>query len=91
MTARMAVLLFGAATLPAAQLVELTAITEYPLLAVSARISGTVRVACRLAADGVVQSVRVLEGPPLLALRAAEAAKLWRFNAPQKGSEDPAI
>lgn len=53
---------------------------EYPSDAILARISGTVVVEARVDETGTVESVRTLEGPPLLRLAAENAARQWRFT-----------
>lgn len=52
---------------------------SYPPTARRARIQGTVEVEAAIAADGSVESVRVLAGHPWLAPAAEEAMKGWRY------------
>jgi TonB family protein len=52
----------------------------YPPLARQARVSGTVKLSALLAADGSVQRLDVVEGPPLLIPAALEAVKTWKYE-----------
>lgn len=52
---------------------------EYPLAAKLQQIEGAVKIHQVIKADGSVQSVKLLSGPPLLAPAAMEAAKYWRY------------
>lgn len=52
----------------------------YPLLAQQTRVEGSVVLQVIIAADGVIQSMRVLSGPPILASAAREAVRNWRFK-----------
>jgi len=51
----------------------------YPADAKQRLIEGTVKIHQVIAADGSVQSVTLISGPPLLAPAALEAAKYWRY------------
>jgi protein TonB len=53
---------------------------EYPSIARSARVSGTVILEAVLAEDGSVQDVRVLRSIKLLDDAAIEAVRQWRFT-----------
>ncbi len=53
---------------------------EYPELARSMRISGTVRVIVVIAPSGTVESVRAIGGHPLLVEAATNAVKRWKFE-----------
>jgi periplasmic protein TonB len=52
----------------------------YPPLARQARISGTVRLEAVIALNGVVQSLRVASGHPLLARAALDAVRQWVYQ-----------
>ncbi|MBK5291741.1 MAG: energy transducer TonB [Acidobacteriia bacterium] len=53
----------------------------YPTLARQARIAGTVRLEAVIAKDGLIQSLRLLSGHPLLAPAALDAVRQWRYRA----------
>jgi len=52
---------------------------EYPILAIQARISGTVELEITIAPDGTVSRVRGISGHNLLVRAAEEGIKRWRF------------
>ena len=52
----------------------------YPSLARAARVTGTVVVDTHVSRKGIVQSLEVLDGPPLLGQAALDALKQWRFK-----------
>lgn len=52
---------------------------EYPEVAKRQQIEGAVKIHQVIGANGSVQSVKLLSGPPLLAPAALEAAKYWRY------------
>lgn len=54
---------------------------EYPILAIQARISGTVELQLVIAPDGVVTEVRRTGGHTLLAQAAEEGIKRWKFSS----------
>jgi len=51
----------------------------YPTEAMEQRIEGVVKIQQVVGADGKVQSVKLLSGPPMLAPAALEAARYWRY------------
>jgi protein TonB len=53
---------------------------EYPVIARSARVQGTVRLEAIISTDGSVQSLHVLSGPPLLIPAATRAVAQWRYQ-----------
>ncbi len=53
---------------------------EYPALAASASIEGTVEIECALAADGSVGSTRIVSGEKILAAAAEQNARKWKFK-----------
>ena len=52
----------------------------YPPLAKSARISGTVKLAARIAEDGHIRDLRVITGHPMLLQSAIEAVRQWIYQ-----------
>jgi TonB family protein len=63
----------------AANLIQRVA-PAYPPLAKQARIQGTVRFTAVIGTDGLVQSLQLVSGHPLLVPSATEAVKQWRYN-----------
>ena len=53
---------------------------RYPVLAVQARIQGTVVLEATISELGSVEDLRVIEGHPLLIERALEAVRQWRYK-----------
>ena len=53
---------------------------SYPLLARQMKVQGAVLLQALINADGVIENLRVLSGPPILASAAREAALQWRFK-----------
>ncbi len=53
---------------------------DYPALAISARVSGSVIIEAILGADGVVRDARVLRSIPLLDDAALRAVRQWRYT-----------
>ncbi len=51
----------------------------YPQLARQLNLSGTVKVAVVIAANGVVKAVKPLGGHPLLIQSASDAVRKWRY------------
>jgi len=52
----------------------------YPVLAVQAHISGTVRLVAIIGRDGAIRNLQVAAGHPLLTPAAIEAVKQWRYR-----------
>jgi protein TonB len=52
----------------------------YPPLAKQARISGTVRLAAQISADGHIKGLRVVSGHPMLIASAIEAVREWVYH-----------
>ncbi len=52
----------------------------YPVLAMNARIEGTVRLAAIIAVDGRVRDLHVISGNPLLVEAAQDAVKKWIYR-----------
>lgn len=53
---------------------------RYPVLAVQARIQGTVILEATISEQGSVEDLRVIKGHPLLIKRALEAVRQWRYK-----------
>lgn len=58
---------------------------EYPRMAATLKLFGTVQLQIVVSADGTVKQVRVMGGHPVLAQAAASAVMKWRF---QKGAKE---
>src|SRR5215831_7566869 len=83
---------------PAAQRtnVSITAATEivsrsvqpdYPMLARQMRVQGSVLMQALIGRDGLIEDLRVLSGPPILANAAEEAVRQWHFKPHFVGSQ----
>jgi protein TonB len=55
-------------------------IPEYPVLARSARISGSVRLIGTIGTDGTIRNLQLVSGHPLLARAAMEAVRQWIYK-----------
>ena len=53
---------------------------EYPSLAKTARVQGTVHLQAVIGVDGSVRNLAVLSGPPLLIKSALETVSRWRYQ-----------
>ena len=53
---------------------------QYPAIARTARIEGTVILQATIARDGTIQNLRVVSGPPLLQQAALDAVRSWRYK-----------
>lgn len=52
----------------------------YPVIAIQARVSGTVRLAAWISEQGAIEELRVVEGHPLLIAAAVQAVRQWRYR-----------
>jgi TonB family protein len=52
----------------------------YPLIAKTARVSGTIVLAATISKAGNVENLRVVSGPEMLRSSAVEAVRTWRFK-----------
>jgi TonB family protein len=52
---------------------------QYPLLAQTAHVSGTVRLHAIVGTDGTIKDLHVLSGPPLLIQSAIDAVRQWQY------------
>ena len=53
---------------------------RYPAIAFAAHIQGTVLIAATISRTGVIENLRVVSGPPMLAPAAEEAVRTWRYR-----------
>ncbi len=53
---------------------------NYPPLAKTARVAGTVQLAAIIGKDGTIQNLHVISGHPLLTQAALDAVKQWRYK-----------
>ncbi len=60
---------------------------DYPLLARQMKVQGSVILQALIGRNGLIQDLRVLSGPPILASAAQEAVKQWHFKPHYQGSE----
>ena len=80
---------------PASERVEMSADTtgvvshpvkpDYPLLARQMKVQGSVILQALIGRDGLIQDLRVVSGPPILANAAQEAVKQWHFKPHYQG------
>lgn len=59
----------------------------YPMLARQMKVEGSVILLALIGRDGLIQDLRVLSGPPILANAAEEAVRQWHFKPHFQGSE----
>ncbi len=57
-----------------------TIVTSYPLLGQHMRVQGSVVLQAIVGADGIIENLRVLSGPAVLATAAQQAVREWRFK-----------
>jgi len=60
---------------------------SYPLLARQMKVQGSVILQALVGKDGVIQNLRVVSGPPILATAAQDAVRQWHFKPHLEGSE----
>lgn len=60
----------------------------YPQMAKTLKLSGTVKVAVKVAPNGKVVSAAALGGHPLFAQVAVDAVRQWRFEAAGQQTEE---
>ena len=60
----------------------------YPPIAGQLHLSGSVKMALQVNAEGKVESVRITGGSPILAAAAESAAKQWKYEAASKESTE---
>jgi TonB family protein len=59
----------------------------YPLLARQMKVQGSVILQALIGRDGLIQDLRVLSGPPILASAAQEAVRQWHFKPHYLGAD----
>jgi TonB family protein len=60
---------------------------SYPLLARQMKVQGSVILQALVGKDGVIQNLRVLSGPPILATAAQDAVRQWHFKPHLENNE----
>jgi protein TonB len=60
---------------------------SYPLLARQMKVQGSVILQALIGRDGVIQNLRVVSGPHILASAAEDAVRQWHFKPHFQGSE----
>jgi len=60
---------------------------NYPLLARQMKVQGSVVLQALIGRDGVIQNLRVVSGPRILASAAQDAVRQWHFKPHLEGSE----
>jgi TonB family protein len=60
---------------------------NYPLLARQMKVQGSVILQALISKDGVIQNLRVVSGPHILAAAAQDAVRQWHFKPHYDGSE----
>jgi protein TonB len=53
---------------------------RYPTIAIAARMQGTVVLAATISKTGAIENLRVVSGPPMLAMAAEQAVQTWRYR-----------
>lgn len=60
---------------------------NYPLLARQMKVQGSVILQALIGRDGIIQNLRVVSGPHILASAAQDAVRQWHFKPHLEGSE----
>jgi TonB family protein len=60
---------------------------SYPLLARQMKVQGRVVLMAFIRKDGIIQNLRVISGPPILASAAEDAVRQWHFKPHIEGTE----
>ncbi len=60
---------------------------SYPLLARQMKVQGSVILQALIGKDGIIQSLRVVSGPHILASAAQDAVRQWHFKPHMEGAE----
>jgi protein TonB len=60
---------------------------NYPMLARQMKVQGSVIMQALIGKDGVIQNLRVVSGPHILASAAQDAVRQWHFKPHFEGSE----
>jgi TonB family protein len=70
-----------------AEVVSRQVTPAYPMLARQMKVQGSVTLQALIGRDGLIQDLRVLSGPPILAGAAREAVRQWHFKPHYQGAE----
>ncbi len=70
-----------------ADIVSLPVKPGYPTLARQMKVQGSVILRAFIGRDGLIQDLRVVSGPPILATAAEEAVRQWHFKPHYQGAE----
>jgi len=60
---------------------------EYPNIAITMHLSGTVQLRAIIGTDGAIQNIQVVSGNPILANAAVAAVKRWRYQPTRLGGQ----
>lgn len=71
----------------AAQVVSRPVRPDYPLLARQMKVQGSVILQALIGKDGIIQNLRVVSGPHILASAAEDAVRQWHFKPHMLGAE----
>jgi periplasmic protein TonB len=71
----------------AAEVVSRPVRPGYPLLARQMKVQGSVILQALIGKDGIIQDLRVISGPPILATAAQTAVRQWHFKPHFQGNE----
>jgi protein TonB len=71
----------------AANVVTHSVTPGYPTLARQMKVQGSVIMQAVIGRDGLIQELRLVSGPPILARAAEEAVKQWHFKPQYVGAE----
>jgi TonB family protein len=71
----------------AAEVVSRPVRPGYPLLARQMKVQGSVILQALIGKDGIIQDLRVISGPPILATAAQTAVKQWHFKPHFQGGD----
>lgn len=74
-------------TVAATSIVTRSVQPDYPMLARQMRVQGSVVLQALIGRDGLIQDLRVLSGPPILATAAQEAVRQWHFKPHYVGAQ----
>ena len=74
-------------TVAATSIVTRSVQPDYPMLARQMRVQGSVLLQALIGRDGMIQDLRVLSGPPILAAAAQEAVRQWHFKPHYVGAQ----
>jgi len=74
-------------TVAATSIVTRSVQPDYPMLARQMKVQGAVILQALIGRDGLIQDLRVLSGPPILASAAQEAVRQWHFKPHYVGAQ----